>query len=70
MLSAIAMQTLEKISAGKVSCSELNRQIIDKLRREGFVRVTIRRSPGQVPLRFCQITPEGLKYLSQQEKDL
>lgn len=65
MLSPVAMKTLSLVGSEMQSCSNLNRQIIDKLRREGLVKVVIKRAPGAVPLRFCKITDQGLKYLSE-----
>jgi len=64
MLSGIAHETLIKISEGKTSLIGLNRQVIDKLRREGLVKIRVDRG-GEVPLRFCTITPEGERYLDE-----
>ncbi len=70
MLSPVAMKTLSLVGSEMQSCSNLNRQIIDKLRREGFVKVVVKRAPGAVPLRFCKITEDGLRFLAQHQEGL
>jgi len=62
MLSKRTIEVLQRISQGKTSCIGINPQIIDKLRREGFVKIKVDRS-GEVPNRFVKITPEGMRYL-------
>lgn len=64
MLSKRTIEVLQRISQGKTPCIGINPQTIDKLRREGFVKITIDRS-GDVPIRFCKITPEGQRYLEE-----
>ncbi len=62
MLSDKARSVLESIQGGAINCHQHNRQVLDKLRQNGFVRITIKR--GTVPERFCRITPEGLRFLA------
>lgn len=62
MLSRVANEVLQRAYQGKTPCIGINPQAIDKLRREGFVKITIDRS-GEVPNRFVKITPEGIRYL-------
>lgn len=62
MLSKGTIEVLQRISNGKTPCAGINPQTIDKLRREGFVKITLDRS-GEHPVRFARITPEGERYL-------
>ena len=62
MLSKGTIEVLQRASQGKIPCKGINPQAIDKLRREGFVKITVDRR-GEVPHRFAKITPEGERYL-------
>lgn len=62
-LSEKAEATLKEISEGKTSCHRHNRQILDKLRQNGHIKIFVDRKSG-TPVRFCRITPEGLRYLA------
>lgn len=65
MLSQLAIETLKK-SRVKSPLKTLNRSVVDKLRREGFITITVNRGP--IPERFFKITPEGERFLEEIEQ--
>lgn len=64
-LSEKAEATLKEISEGVKPCHRFNRQILDKLRQNGHIKIIVKRTAA-VPERFCRITPEGLRYLAEE----
>lgn len=66
-LSEKAEQTLKEISEGVKPCHRFNRQILDKLRQNGHIKIIVKRTTA-VPERFCKITPEGERYLAELER--
>lgn len=64
-LSPKAEDTLRQIAEGTASCHRFNRQILEKLRQSGYLKIVVKRTTA-VPERFCKITPEGQRYLAEE----
>ncbi len=64
-LSSKAESILKQISEGQIPCHRFNRQILEKLRQSGYLKIVVKRTTA-VPERFCKITPEGLRYLEEE----